>query len=39
MNERYLFSDSQYHNCRQYLDMEKKFFGENAAIVREVFFF
>jgi hypothetical protein len=38
VNERYLFSDSQYHNCAPYLDMEKKFFGENAAIVREVFF-
>ncbi len=38
VNERYLFSDSQYHNCGAYLDMEKKFFGENAAIVREVFF-
>jgi hypothetical protein len=38
VNERYLFSDSQYHNCRPYLDMEKKFFAENAAIVREVFF-
>jgi hypothetical protein len=33
-----LFSDGQYHNCGPYLDMEKKFFGENAAIVREVFF-
>jgi hypothetical protein len=38
VNERYLFSDGQYHNCGPYLDMEKKFFGENAAIVREVFF-
>ena len=38
VNERYLFGDSQYHNCGPYLDMEKKFFGENAAIVREVFF-
>ncbi|MFO0003184.1 MAG: hypothetical protein ACK559_18845, partial [bacterium] len=33
-----MFSDGQYHNCGPYLDMEKKFFGENAAIVREVFF-
>ncbi len=32
-NERYLFSDGQYHNCKPYLDMEKEFFGENAAIV------
>jgi hypothetical protein len=38
INERYLFSDSQYHTCRPYLDMEKKFFSDNAAIVREVFF-
>ncbi len=38
VNERYLFGDSQYHNCGPYLDMEKKFFGDNAAIVREVFF-
>jgi hypothetical protein len=38
INERYLFSDSQYHNCKPYLDMEKEFFRENAAIVREVFF-
>jgi hypothetical protein len=38
VNERYLFGDSRYHNCGPYLDMEKKFFGENAAIVREVFF-
>jgi hypothetical protein len=38
VNERYLFSDGRYHNCGPYLDMEKKFFGENAAIVREVFF-
>ncbi len=38
VNERYLFNDGRYHNCGPYLDMEKKFFGENAAIVREVFF-
>ncbi len=38
VNERYSFSDGQYPNCGPYLDMEKKFFGENAAIVREVFF-
>jgi hypothetical protein len=38
INERYLFSDGQYHNCKPYLDMEKEFFRENAAIVREVFF-
>ncbi len=38
INERYLFGDSQYHNCKPYLDMEKKFFSDNAAIVREVYF-
>ncbi len=38
INERYLFSDSQYHTCGPYLEMEKKFFSDNAAIVREVFF-
>jgi hypothetical protein len=38
INERYLFSDSQYHTCGSYLEMEKKFFSDNAAIVREVFF-
>jgi hypothetical protein len=38
VNERYLFGDSKYHNCGPYLDMEKKFFAENAAIVHEVFF-
>ncbi len=38
VNERYLFGDSKYHNCGPYLDLEKKFFAENAAIVREVFF-
>jgi len=38
INERYLFSDSQYHTCGPYLEMEKKFFSDNAVIVREVFF-
>ena len=38
INERYLFSDSQYHTCGPYLEIEKKFFSDNAAIVREVFF-
>ncbi len=37
INERYLFSDSQLHTCGPYLEMEKKFFSDNAAIVREVF--
>ena len=38
VNERFLFSDGQYQNCRPYLEMEKEFFRENATIVREVFF-
>ncbi len=38
INERYLFGDSQYHNCKPYLDMEKEFFSDNAAVVREVYF-
>jgi hypothetical protein len=38
VNERYLFSDSQFHTCGPYLEMEKKFFSDNAAIVREVYF-
>jgi hypothetical protein len=38
INEPYLFSDSQYHTCVSYLEMEKKFFSDNAVIVREVFF-
>jgi hypothetical protein len=37
-NERYLFSDSQFHTCGPYLEMEGKFFSDNAAIVREVYF-
>jgi len=37
-NERYLLGDGRYHNCGPYLDLEKKFFCENEAIVREVFF-
>jgi hypothetical protein len=37
-NERYLLGDGRYHNCGRYLDLEKKFFGENEAILREVFF-
>ena len=38
VNERYLLGDGRYHNCGPYLDMEKKFFRENEAVVREVFF-
>ncbi len=37
-NERYLLGDSRYHSCGRYADLEKKFFGENEAILREVFF-
>ncbi len=37
-NERHLFSDSQLHSCGPYLEMEKKFFNDNAAIVRENYF-
>ncbi len=37
-NKRYLFSDSQFHTCGPYLELEKKFFSDNAAIVREVYF-
>jgi hypothetical protein len=37
-NERHLFSDSQLHCCRPYLELEKKFFDDNAAIVRENYF-
>ncbi|MFN9899714.1 MAG: hypothetical protein ACK55Z_13190, partial [bacterium] len=37
-NERYLFGDSQYHACGKYADLEKKFFGENEEIMREIFF-
>ena len=37
-NERYVFSDSQLHSCGPYLEMEKKFFNDNAAIVRENYF-
>jgi hypothetical protein len=35
-NERYLFG--QYHDCRRYAELEKKFFNENEEIMREVFF-
>jgi hypothetical protein len=37
-NERHLFSDSQLHCCGPYLELEKKFFNDNAAIVRENYF-
>ncbi len=34
----HLFSDIQLHSCGPYLEMEKKFFDDNAAIVRENYF-
>ncbi len=37
-NERHLLGDSRYHVCGRYADLEKKFFGENEAIMREIFF-
>ena len=37
-NERHFFSDSQLHCCVPYLELEKKFFDDNAAIVRENYF-
>jgi hypothetical protein len=37
-NERHLLGDSRYHACGRYADLEKKFFGENEAILRETFF-
>ncbi len=37
-NERHLFSDSQLHSCGPYLELEKKFFDDNTAIVRENYF-
>jgi hypothetical protein len=37
-NVRHLISDSQLHCCVPYLELEKKFFDDNAAIFRENFF-
>jgi hypothetical protein len=37
-NERHLFSDIQLHTCGPYLELEKRFFNDNAAIVRENYF-
>jgi hypothetical protein len=37
-NECYLLGDSRYHACGRYADLEKKFFSENEAIMREIFF-
>jgi hypothetical protein len=37
-NESYLFSDSEYHACGKYADLEKKFLSENEEVMREIFF-
>jgi len=37
-NERHLFGDSQLHTCEPYLEMERKFFSDNAEIMRENYF-
>ncbi len=37
-NERHMFGDSQLHTCEPYLKMERKFFSDNAEIMRENFF-
>jgi hypothetical protein len=37
-NERHMFGDSQLHTCEPYLEMERKFFSDNAEIMRENYF-
>jgi hypothetical protein len=37
-NERHLFGDSRLHTCGPYLEMERKFFSDNEAIMREFYF-
>ncbi len=37
-NERHSFGDSQLHTCEPYLEMERKFFSDNAEIMRENYF-
>ncbi len=37
-NERHSFGDSQLHSCEPYLEMERKFFSDNAEIMRENYF-
>ncbi len=37
-NERHMFGDSQLHTCGPYLEMERKFFSDNAEIMRENYF-
>jgi hypothetical protein len=37
-SERHLFGDSRLHTCGPYLEMERKFFSDNEAIMREFYF-
>jgi hypothetical protein len=37
-NERHMFGDSQLHSCEPYLEVERKFFSDNAEIMRENYF-
>jgi len=37
-SERHLFGDSRLHTCGSYLEMERKFFSDNEAIMREFYF-
>ncbi len=37
-SERHMFGDSRFHSCGPYLEMERKFFSDNEAIMREFYF-
>jgi len=37
-DERHSFGDGQLHSCELYLEMERKFFSDNAEIMRENYF-
>jgi len=37
-DERHLFGDGQLHSCEPYREMERKFFSDNAEIMRENYF-
>jgi hypothetical protein len=37
-DERHSFGDGQLHSCEPYLEMERKFFSDNAEIMRENYF-
>jgi hypothetical protein len=37
-DERHTFGDGQLHSCEPYLEMERKFFSDNAEIMRENYF-